>query len=54
MDAYLSHNVFLPSLNHELPVNSSGGVVSAPLSSLQWLVLVKALGDTVVTPNDSE
>lgn len=48
---YLAGNEYLVNINNELIVNST---YSTNWESLNSVCLVKALGDTVVIPNDSE
>eukprot|EP00299_Pterocystis_sp_00344_P012299 c5880_g1_i1.p1 GENE.c5880_g1_i1~~c5880_g1_i1.p1 ORF type:complete len:358 (-),score=95.29 c5880_g1_i1:19-1065(-) len=48
---YLAHNIWLPLINNENSVNDTR---KANFASLKQLVCVKALGDTMVWPNESE
>jgi hypothetical protein len=44
-------NIFMPDINNE---KGSNATYSSNLAGLEKMVLVKALGDTVVVPNESE
>lgn len=50
---YLEGNIFLPDLNNEVTASTHANYASN-WKSLNSICLVKALGDTVVIPNDSE
>ncbi|RYH21376.1 hypothetical protein EON65_20820 [archaeon] len=52
VQAYQQNARFLPDINNE--DSSAAAEYSTRFEALQSLVLVKALGDTVVIPNDSE
>eukprot|EP01034_Spumella_vulgaris_P023340 gene23340-29552_t len=55
IDAYRAGDIFLTEINNEVNTTSSTSLVyKKNWESLHSVCLVKALGDTVVVPNDSE
>lgn len=52
LDAYLSHNPFLPLVNNEDPASQDPSRAAA-LASLEALVLVMFEQDTMVVPRES-
>lgn len=53
LPAYLAHNVFLPTLNNEVP-HADAGKYKANMESLEKLILVMAEDDTMIFPKESE